>query len=399
MQPPLTGMRVLAVEQYGAGPFATQHLADLGAEVIKIEDRNKGGDYARSIGPHFAESAEANANSLFFQSVNRNKRCLSLDFTRSDGREIFLRLVRSAAAVANNLRGDVPERIGINYDSLKDTNPSIVCAHCSAYGRKGPRKSWPGFDYLMQAEVGYFYLSGEAGTAPARMGLPVIDFMAGTNMALGLVSSVLAARESGIGRDVDVNLFGTAAFNLSYIGNWALNSEFAPDRRPRSGHASVVPCQLFSTADGWIYIMCNKEKFWPELCDAVGHPEMASDPKFATFSARWIERERLSEFFDKVLSGRTTAEWMRRFAGRVPAAPVNEPRPALTAPEMKDAGIVQQVAYPDGTEISILASPIDTGSDRTDRPCPSIGADNDALLEDIGYSRDEIENFRQKSII
>ncbi|MYG26704.1 MAG: CoA transferase, partial [Boseongicola sp. SB0677_bin_26] len=154
---PLEGIRVLAVEQYGAGPFGTQHLADLGAEVIKIENRQSGGDYARALGPYFVEGAKGDDGSLFFQSINRNKRSLTLDLGRSEAQQIFRRLVASADAVANNLRGDVPEKLGLTFDALKSANAAIVCAHCSGYGREGPRRDWPGYDYLMQAETGYFH--------------------------------------------------------------------------------------------------------------------------------------------------------------------------------------------------------------------------------------------------
>ena len=225
MSAPLTGVRVLAVEQYGAGPFGTQHLADLGADVIKIENRKLGGDYARGLGPFFVEGAAGDDASLFFQSVNRGKRSLTLDLGHPEARAIFVRLVESADAVANNLRGDVPEKLGLTYDDLKEHNPAVVCAHCSAYGRTGPRKDWPGYDFLMQAEAGYFHMSGEPDAPPTRMGLSVVDFMAGTYMALGLVSAVLGARSTGIGQDIDVNLYDTALYNLSYLSTWALNTE------------------------------------------------------------------------------------------------------------------------------------------------------------------------------
>src|SRR3990170_5376803 len=149
---PLNGVRVLAVEQYGAGPFGTMFLADQGAEVIKIENPNDGGDMSRAVGPHFF----APGDSLFFHSFNRNKKSLTLDLGRPEGQAVFHDLVRTADAVASNLRGDVPEKLGLTYAALKDINAKIVCAHLSAYGRTGSRASWPGFDYLMQAEAGFF---------------------------------------------------------------------------------------------------------------------------------------------------------------------------------------------------------------------------------------------------
>jgi len=184
MSSPLNGIRVLSFEQYGAGPYGTQTLSDLGAEVIKIEHASSGGDYLRSIGPYFSDTVTEDAkhasdSSLFFQSLNRNKKSLTLDITTDEGRAVLHRLVASADAVTNNLRGDVPEKLAITYDDLKSVNASIVCAHCSAYGRSGPRKNWPGFDYLMQAEAGYLKLCGEPDAPPTRFGLSLVDYMSG----------------------------------------------------------------------------------------------------------------------------------------------------------------------------------------------------------------------------
>ena len=181
---PLASVRVVAVEQYGAGPFGTMFLADLGAEVIKIENPNDGGDMARSVGPHFFGPHD----SLFYHSLNRIKKSFTLELSRPESRPVFHELVETADAVCSNLRGDVPEKLGLTYAHLKHWNPKVVCAHLSAYGRAGPRANWPGYDYLMQAEAGVLSLTGEPGSPPARFGLSVVDFMTG----LGLAYAVLA---------------------------------------------------------------------------------------------------------------------------------------------------------------------------------------------------------------
>ncbi|MCB1399950.1 MAG: CoA transferase, partial [Rhodobacteraceae bacterium] len=159
---PLDGVRIIAIEQYGAGPFGTQHLADLGAEVIKIENPAEGGDVGRLVGPHFFEPGDSH----FFQSFNRNKKSMTLDLKSPEGMEILRELAAQSDAVFNNLRGDLPERLGLTYAALKDVNPAIVCTHLSAYGRTGPRKAWPGYDYLAQAEAGYLSLTGEPDGPP-----------------------------------------------------------------------------------------------------------------------------------------------------------------------------------------------------------------------------------------
>jgi len=212
--PPLEGCRILAVEQYGAGPWGTQYLGDLGAEVIKIENPRDGGDMARPLGPFFLNDGEGTADSLFFQSVNRNKKSLTLDLGDPDGQATFHDLVKSADAVTCNLRGDVPGKLGLTYETLGKVNPKIVCAHLTAYGREGERATWPGYDYLMQAEAGWFSLTGEPDSPPTRFGLSVVDLMTGLLQAYATVSGILSARTSGTGRDIDVSLFDLALSNL-----------------------------------------------------------------------------------------------------------------------------------------------------------------------------------------
>ena len=401
MDRPLRGVRVLAVEQYGAGPFGTQHLADLGAEVIKVENGKTGGDYARGLGPFFAGDPEASDASLYFQSFNRNKKSLSLDLSLSEGQAVLHRLAPHVDAVANNLRGDVPDKLGITYPALQAANPAIVCAHCSAFGRTGPRRDWPGYDFLMQAEAGYFAMSGEPEGPPARMGLSLVDYMGGTYMALALVSAVLAARATGQGRDVDVNLFDTALNNLSYVGAWALNSDYAPGRLPRSAHPSLVPCQLYRTADGWIYLMCNKQKFWPALCSALGAEDLAADPRFADFDGRLVHRDLLTDLLDRKLSADTTDGWLRRFAGRVPAAPVLTPRDAINTDFVRERDRVQSLMVSDGSVFDVMATPIDAGGleRAADRACPPLGADTRTTLRAAGFTEAEIDDLERDGII
>ena len=397
---PLDGLRVLAFEQYGAGPFGTQFLADLGADVLKIESPHDGGDMARTVGPHFLDAENATNASLFFQAFNRNKRSITLDITQPEGRDVLERLVADADAIACNLRGDVPGRLGLTHETLAKANPKIVCAFLSAYGRTGSRATWPGYDYLMQAEAGYFSLTGEAGTPPSRMGLSIVDLMTGLGQAFALVSAVLKARETGKGCDIDISLFDLACFNLSYLSAWYLNAGHAQDRVARSGHPSLVPCQLYKTGDGWIFIMCNKEKFWPILCDAIDRPEWAGDPRFATFKDRLAHRDLIADMLDEVLSAKTTAQWLESFGGRVPAAPVNDLRQALDNPFLREREAIQDLEHPAAGAFRMLATPIRVeGSETRARPAPELGADTTDVLVDLGYGPDDIERLRSGGII
>ena len=269
----LKNLKILSIEQYGAGPFGTQFLVDMGAEVIKIETPTHGGDMARSVGPSRLDGLDKDVSSVFFQGLNRGKKSLTLDLENPTGYAVFLNLVKNADAVTHNLRGDVPEKLRINYEYLKIANPKIVCVHLTGYGRVGERANWPGYDFLMQAEAGYFHLTGDPESSPARAGLSLIDLMTGSVASLSLVSGVLSARDTGMGRDIDVSLFDLALYNLNYIGNWYLNDQLETTRLERSAHASLTPCQTYQTKDGWIYIMCNKEKFWKILCEKMNRLE------------------------------------------------------------------------------------------------------------------------------
>ncbi len=208
---PLEGLRVLAVEQYGAGPWGSLYLADLGAEVVKIENPKDGGDVGRHVGPHFFGPGDSH----FFQTFNRNKKSVALDLKHSEGKAAFHALVKSADAVLDNLRGDQPQALGLTYPQLKEVNRRIVCAHLSAYGRSGSRKSWPGYDYLMQAEAGHMSLTGEPGSPPARYGLSIVDLMTGLAAAFALLAGVISARETDTGMDLDTSLFDVALHNLN----------------------------------------------------------------------------------------------------------------------------------------------------------------------------------------
>ena len=397
MSLPLSGIRIVSVEQYGAGPFATLHLADLGAEVIKIENFHEGGDMGRAVGPLFF----APGDSYFHEAFNRNKRSLGLDLKHAKGQEIFRKLVEGSDAVFDNLRGDLPAKLGITYAQLANVNPRIVCVHLSAYGRSGSRASWPGFDYLMQAEAGYLSLTGEPDGPPARFGLSMIDMMTGTTAAMALLAGLVEARSTGRGRDLDVSLFDVAMHNLGYVATWYLNAGVVTNREPRSSHPSLTPSQLYRTKDGWLFLMCNKEKFWPALAEALGKPEWSTDPDYATFAARLKNRERITAELDAVLMTATTEEWMSRLRGKVPIAPVYDVRQALDNPFVAEQQLVLDFEHAEHGNIRGVASPVrvDGGDTHPRRAAPRLGEDTDALLEELGYAPHAIGALREQAAV
>ncbi|MBM3960129.1 MAG: CoA transferase [SAR202 cluster bacterium] len=393
---PLAGVRVIALSQFGAGPYGTMLLADLGAEIIKIEDPVSGGDVARTVPP-----GASNGDSLYFQSFNRGKKSVALDFRTQPGRDVLHDLVRHADALFNNLRGDLPAKVGITYEALKAVNPKIVTCSLSGFGATGPRAREPGYDALMQALAGYMSLTGEPDGPPAKAGVSIIDFAGGFAAALGLVAGVLDARTTGRGRDVDVALFDTAVSMLSYLAAWQLNSSFEASRLPGSAHQTIVPGQNFQTSDGWITVFCAKEKFWQDLAEEMDLHEILSDPRFRTFGDRYRNREALLGTLREKFQARTTADWMARLRGKVPAAPVNDLPAALAEEQLSARGMVQAASHPRFGAVRQVMSPILTeGANAPPVRAPRLGEHTDEVLRDLlGYSDERIRSLRVARVV
>jgi crotonobetainyl-CoA:carnitine CoA-transferase CaiB-like acyl-CoA transferase len=389
---PLTGYRILSSEQYGAGPYGTMFLAQLGAEVIKIEPP-KGGDSARMTGPFYL----GDDDSLFYQTFNLNKKSITLDTRTDAGRAILHRLVKTAHAVTNNARGDLPAKLGLDYATLGQINPAIVCVHASAYGRTGPRASWPGYDYLMQAEAGFMSVTGEPDAPPTRFGLSMVDFMTGTMLATATLAALIDTSKTGKGRDYDIALLDTALHQTSYPAFWYLNEGHVVGRAPRSAHPSVTPSQTFKTADGWVFVMAQMPKFWVLLADTIGAPHLKDDPRFATIPARLENRDQLTVILDGIFLQHPTAFWVEKLGGLVPVAPVYDLAQALDNPQTAD--MIDTVEHPQGP-LRVLANPIKIDGDRLpNRAAPKLGCDTDALLGEIGYSSAEIMQLRNEGTV
>lgn len=390
---PLAGLRVLAVEQFGAGPFGSMHLADLGAEVIKIEQPAGEGELPGDIARHTGGHGLGPNDSQYFQTFNRNKRSITLDVKHPRGRALLHQLVACADAVLNNLRGDLSAKLGLDYATLGRMKPTIVCAHVSGYGRIGERAAWPAYDYLAQAEAGWTTMNGEPDGPPQRVGLSVVDFLAGLTAATGILAAIIGARSTGKGCDVDVSLTDVALHAITYPATWYLNSGTEGARRPRGGHPSIVPCEMFPTADGHVFIMCVKPVFWERLCTLVGLAELPADPRFRAPKNRLANRDALVAILDTVMRTKTSSEWMSLLGGRVPVAPVLSLGAALD--KARARGAVQTVAHPRAPELQLVANPILINGARLPMAAgPALGADVDAILAEAGCSPMEIAELK-----
>jgi crotonobetainyl-CoA:carnitine CoA-transferase CaiB-like acyl-CoA transferase len=392
LKPPLDGLRIVAVDQFGAGPFGTQLLADLGAEVVKVEDPGVGGDSSRSTGPYAHDG-----DSLFFQCFNRGKKSIALDLRHPDGREVFHDLVRVSHAVFNNLRGDQPAKLGLTYEALRAVNPAVVCCSLSGFGITGPRAAEPAFDYLIQGYAGWMSITGDPDGPPTKAGVSVVDFAGGYVAMAALMAGLWDAQRSGVGREIDVSLLDTAVSMLSYYAIWTLNREWKPRRVADSGHQSLVPAQNFATRDGYLVIFCNKPKFWEALVDALDLPEIGRDPRFATFADRFAHKDALLPRLAARFRERTTAEWLRRLRGRVPCAPVNTVAEALEDEQVRAREMIIEVTHPEFGTLREVASPVKTpGAITTPAPAPKLGQHTGELLRDlVGYDDARIARLRE----
>lgn len=385
---PLGDIRVLSLEQYGAGPFGSLHLAHLGAEVIKIEDPSVGGDVGRYVVPH-AEGQD----SLFFETFNRDKRSICLDVRNPRGRAVFEDLVRHADAVYSNLRGDVPATLRIRYDDLKHLNPKIVCCALSGFGMTGPRAREPGYDYVLQGYAGWMSLTGSPDGPPEKTGPSLVDYSGGFVAALSLLAGVHAARRDGVGMDCDVSLYDTAISLLTYPATWHLTAGDTPGRTRRSAHPSLVPFQAFPARDGWLIIACPKEKFWHRLVAGLGVPGLADDPRFATFAERRENRAELEKILDTVLARRTVDEWLAELrAAAVPCAPVNDVAQAMAEEHTVARDLIVETEHPRFGTVKQVSSPVRVGEPpRAHRRAPQLGEHtHDILGSLLGYDDAEL---------
>jgi crotonobetainyl-CoA:carnitine CoA-transferase CaiB-like acyl-CoA transferase len=380
---PLADVRVLAIEQFGAGPWGTLQLADLGAEVIKIEDPASGGDVGRYV-PPFAEGED----SLFFETFNRNKLSLSLDLRHPEARGVFEDLVRVSDVVYSNLRGDQPAKLRLLYDDLKHVNPRIVCCSLSGFGTTGPRAAQGGYDYMMQGLAGWMSLTGDPDGPPTKSGLSLVDLSGGYVSTIAVLAGLWRARRDGAGCDCDVSLFETALHELMYVGTWAASRGYTPPRRPKSAHPSIVPFQNFETADGWIVVACPKEKFWTLLCEAIERPGLAEE--FPTFADRDRRRDELGPILDEVFRARTSAEWLALLgAAGVPSSAVND-----VAAAIEEARLVEY-EHPGLGAVRQVASPLRlSGAEPPVRRAPGRGEDTGRLLAELcGYEPERVRSL------
>jgi crotonobetainyl-CoA:carnitine CoA-transferase CaiB-like acyl-CoA transferase len=390
-RPPLEDVTIIAIEQYGAGPWGSVQLADLGADVIKIEDPRSGGDVGRYV-PPFQEGED----SLFFETFCHNKRSVSLDLTHPEARTVIESLVRAADAVYSNLRGDGPERLRIRYEDLRSVNPGVVCCSLSGFGMTGPRAAEGGYDYILQGYAGWMSFTGEPDGPPVKTGLSLVDMATGYAAALALMSALWRARRDGIGCDCDISLFETAMNLNMYVTTWHLSRGWEPQRMANSAHPSIVPFQNFATADGWIVIACAKDKFFDLLCGVLDLEWMTGDPRFSSMAARGEHREACVAELAAALRRAGSETWLERLrVAGVPCGPVNDVAGAVSDPQTIARDLIAESEHPVLGTVRQIRSPLRVDGRLTElRPAPRRGEHTrEVLVGQCGYSDEEVDGL------
>lgn len=389
----LSGIRVLDMTQVLAGPFCTLQLADLGAEVIKVEGM---AGASREMGFPMQGSDSAG-----FLALNRNKKSLSLDLKSDAGRDALRKLAAIADVFVENYRPGVTARLGIDFESLSAINPRLVYASISGFGQTGPLAPRPGYDLLAQALSGVMSVTGHPGAPPVKCGLPIGDLTAGLFGAQGILAALLEREQTGRGQYVDTSLLDS----LLALSVWESSELWATGHTPDplgSAHRASAPYQAVQASDGYITVAVNGPAFWERFCTAIGRPELFADERFATNRHRMANIADLVVEIEKVMSGRSVAEWEAIFLEHdVPHAPILDYAQALNSPQAQQREMVVQLQHPVEGTINALGTPVKmsaaTGTAWTSAPL--LGADTAALLAEVGYSSSDIDELVELSAI
>lgn len=393
MSMPLSGVRILDLSVMIAGPISTLILADLGAEVIKIEKPGTG-DGARGMPPHYYEGESA-----YFIAFNRNKKSIVLDLKSENGRNAFYELVKISDVVVDNYRPGVLEKLKIGYDILNTINPRIISCSITGYGSTGPFKGRPAFDIAVQARGGIMSFTGEPGRQPVRMGVPMGDIGGGLFGSHGILAALYQREVTGRGQKVDISMLDCQIALLTYRGQYYLTAgEIAESLGTE--HASVVPSRGFKTETINIVIDCNLQRIFNEFCALAGVPEIARDPRFNSRDNRFANRKELYDLLEKLFMTKTGEEWLELLEDRIPIAPINTVDKALADPQILSRNMVPEVDYGNGKKHKIVGNPIKMSEIEQEnfKPAPRLGEHTEAILRELlHFSSEDIDKLSRES--
>ncbi len=391
-QGPLSRFTILDLTRVRSGPTAVRHLADWGANVIKVEapaavDKSKGMGGSRT-GPDY-------------QNIHRNKRSLSLNLKAAEGLEIFKKLVAGADVVVENYRPDVKVRLGVSYESLKSVNPGIIVASISGFGQDGPYAKRPGFDQIAQGMGGLMSITGLPGQGPVRVGIPIADLTAGNYTTIAILIALLEREASGEGQWVHTSLLEAMIAMLDFQGaRWLVAGEVAP--QAGNNHPTSIPTGVFKTRDGHMNIAAAGDIMWDRLCDVLDAPDIHDHPDYATGAARSDNRNAVNTEIEKYTVQKTSAEWIEEMTeAGVPCGPIYSIDEMFADPQVEHVNMKHPVHHADLGEMKLLGQAINLSryQPRTGMPTPNSGEHTEEVLEGIGFNAAAIEDLRQRGII
>lgn len=391
----LQGYRILELAQLIAGPLCGMYLADMGAEVIKVEPPGQG-DAARTV-----YQVTLGGEGVLYLTVNRNKRGITLDLSRPEGRQILYRLAERADVVIEGFRGGVAEKLEIDYSHLSRVNPRLIYCSLSAFGPGGPWREKPGLDALVQAMAGIMAVTGEPDGAPVLCGAPVVDTMGALLATQGVLTALIHRERTGEGQRVDVSLLaGALLAHTARLSVFHVTGQDLP--RWGSAHPEVVPYQAFRSRDGWIFVAVWTEKLWRPFCAAVGRPSLADDPRFATRADRLAHRKELVAILEGVFADKSVDEWMTILeAADVLCSPINSYSALVNHPQVQASRLIVEQEHPTAGRFTTLATPVEfsRAPGRIRTAAPTLGQHTEEVLRELGCTEAEIQHLRAAQVI
>jgi formyl-CoA transferase len=394
----LENVRVLDLTNVLAGPFATVHLALLGAEVIKIENPD-GGDLARKLGNVPELNAQLMGTSFLAQ--NANKRSLTLNMKLEPGREVFRRLARDADVLVENFRPGVLARLGFSWDALHEMNPRLIYCAISGFGQTGPDATKPAYDQIIQGLSGVMAVNGDERLNPLRCGFPVCDTVGGLNAAFAIMGALYHRERTGEGQFIDIAMLDSVMPLLGWVAaNWLIGGQ--PPQPMANDNFTAAPSGTFATKDGYINIAANQQEQWENLADAIGAPELKVDPRFQKRDVRKANRRALTPLLEEKLRQRTTAEWvcvLNRIG--IPSGAIATLQEALASPQLEHRRTLETVTAPGIGDLKLftVTAKFNRTPGHVESPPPRLGQDTDAVLAQHGYAPDEIAALRSTGVV
>ncbi len=405
MKSALAGIRVVDLSRVLAGPWSTQNLADLGADVIKIE-RPGAGDDTRSWGPPFVDRVDANGrDAAYFFCANRNKRSMTLDFTRSEGRDVLISLIKQADVLVENYKVGGLKKHGLDYNSVAEINPRLIYCSITGFGQDGPYAERPGYDALIQAMGGLMSITGEPdeipGGGPQKVGVAVVDLLTGLYATNAILAALFHREKTGEGQQIDIALLDVQVATLAnQAGNYLLSGKVP--QRMGSAHPSIVPYQPLPCADGYLMLAIGNDSQFASLCRAAGEPDIAGDERFATNEARVLHRQALLDWLVPVMRKKTIDEWCA-LAERenFPCGPINTIDRVFRDAQVQARGMQLRLHSAAHGDIDLVASPIRMSKTPVSyrRAPPALGQDNADILKEMGYTTEQLASFRDRKVI